>query len=56
MYFRQRGSVSVEWSIGTAACMAALFFPVFGGDSAVGLLVEAIQQWHQHSSLLLSLP
>jgi hypothetical protein len=53
----QRGSVSLEWTALTLVCCAALFLPVFdGGHSALGLLVEALKNWNQHSSLALSLP
>lgn len=56
-YVYERGSINVEWSLSTLICCAALFLPIFdGGQSALGLLVDAIHSWQQHNSFALSLP
>jgi len=54
---KQAGHVAVEWVVITFILVIALFAPVPGGkQSAMGMLMDSIRNFHHNSSLLYSLP
>jgi hypothetical protein len=55
--FKQQGHVAVEWVIVTLVMVVALFAPIPGTEqSAVGLMMQSIRDFHASNSFLLSLP
>ena len=54
----ERGATTVEYALTTAAVIAALFLaPIDGsGQSAVTMLLDALRQFQQNTTYLLSLP
>lgn len=53
----ERGHVSAEWVAVTFAMVLALFMPLPGVDqSVVGLMMQAIRDFHASNSFLISLP
>ena len=58
-FSRTRGSASVEYALVTSVVIIALFVPIdgaAGGQSAVGMLMDALRQFQSHTTYLLSLP
>jgi hypothetical protein len=53
---RQKGQVSAEWLVGTVIILFALFVPVAGDQSAVGMLMTAIRDYYAASSFVTSMP
>jgi hypothetical protein len=54
---QQSGHVITEWLVVTLLITMALFAPIPGTDqSAVAVLMEAIRDFHESNSYLLSLP
>jgi hypothetical protein len=52
---RQRGQAMVEYLIGLATVVLALFVPLFDGRSVAGALANAIRDGYATFSLLVSL-
>lgn len=52
----ESGYIAVEWAIVTFLLIVALFAPVLGGQSVMGLLMDSIRGFYANSSLLYSLP
>lgn len=54
---RQNGHVSTEWVVVTFVIVVALFTPMpESGQSAMGMMMQAIREFYEHHSFLLSLP
>lgn len=54
---RQKGSTSTEWTAATLILLAALFVPAgANGQSVMGFMMESLQDFHQHTSYVYSLP
>lgn len=54
---KQQGHVSTEWVLVTFLMVIALFAPMPNSDqSVVGYMMQAIREFYEHISLLLSLP
>ena len=54
---QQRGSTSTEWTVATLILLAALFVPAgAGGQSAMGFMMESLQNFHKHTTYVYSLP
>lgn len=57
MIAKQQGHVLTEWVMVTFVVVMMLFAPIPGYEqSAVGLLMESLRDFHKNSSFLLSLP
>ena len=52
----QRGQAYVEYLVGAVLVIGALFAPVFGGDSAIGLLMKAFQANQESYIWAMSVP
>ncbi len=53
----QRGATSTEWTVATLIMLTVLFIPAGAdGRSAMGLMMEALQGFHEHTSYIYSLP
>ncbi|WP_157375641.1 hypothetical protein [Alcanivorax hongdengensis] len=53
---RQHGQAYVEYVVGAVFVVGALFAPVFGGDSAIGLLMQAFQANQESYIWAMSVP
>ncbi|MFK7732280.1 MAG: hypothetical protein AB8B48_11745 [Pseudomonadales bacterium] len=54
---RQRGSTSTEWSVATLIMLGVLFVPAgANGQSAMGFMMESLQNFHKHTTYVYSLP
>jgi len=54
---KQNGHITIEWVMVTFVMIIALFAPIPGTDqSAVGLMMQSIRDFHASNSFLLSLP
>lgn len=54
---KQKGAVSTEWTATTLILIAALFVPVgANGQSAMGMMMSALQSYQKNNALIYSLP
>ncbi len=54
---RQCGSVLTEYTITTGIIVVALFVPIPGlGESAIDLVIRALNEFQAHSVVMLSMP
>lgn len=53
---RQRGQAQAEYLVGAVLVIGALLAPVFGGESAIGLLMQAFQANQESYIWAMSVP
>jgi hypothetical protein len=53
---KQIGGSTTEWLIITVIFTLALFVPFDGERSALGMVVDAVKEYNENSSFIISLP